>query len=276
LHSVLFGIAFVQNDEAGMNAQVTWARGKPSELGFLAQDAQANTSHGKLTKARTLWEQASQLARKANYLERAAQFRASEALNEAELGNCREARSLASAAEFMRKTPSIAPLAALAVAWCNDAQTAEGFVRDFKIGFPDNTLLNALDLPVVHAAVQIRMGNGSRAVQLLEPARSYQWGMGLVSITPIEAAYVRGQAYLSLGDGKSAAAEFKSVVDHATLFPAQPIHTLAHLGVARAYTLIGEPDQARKAYQDFFALWKDADPDIPILKQAQAEYAKLH
>jgi len=94
--------------------------------------------------------------------------------------------------------------------------------------------LNALDLPVVHAAVQIRMGNASRAVQLLEPARPYQWGTLPESITPIEAVYFRGQAYLSLGDGKSAAAEFKSVVDRPTLFPAQPIHTLAHLGVARA------------------------------------------
>ncbi len=276
LHSVLFGIAFVQNDEAGMNAQVTWGRGKPSESVLLSQDAQANTSHGKLTRARTLWEQASQLARKANYLERAAQFRASEALNEAELGNCREARSLASAAVVMRKTSSIAPLAALAVAWCNDTQTAEGFVRDFNIRFPDDTLLNALDLPVVHAAVQIRMGNASRAAQLLEPARAYQWGTLPVSIPPIVAAYVRGQAYLSLGDGKSAAAEFNSVVDRPTLFPAHPIHALSHLGVARAYTLTSEPDKARKAYQDLFALWKDADPDMPILKQAQAEYAKLH
>jgi serine/threonine protein kinase/tetratricopeptide (TPR) repeat protein len=274
-HSLLFGIAFVQNDETGMDAQVTWARGKPSESGLLSQDAQANTSRGKLTKARTLWEQAFQLAQRANYLERTAQFRASEALNEAELGNCREARPLASAAVAISKTPSIVPLAALAVAWCNDTQAAEGLVRDFNVRFPDNTLLNALDLPVVHAAVQIRMGNSSRAVQLLEPGRSYQWGTQPDSIPPIEAAYVRGQAYLSLRDGKSAAVEFKSVVDHATLFPAQPIHTLAHLGVARAYTLTGEPDKARKAYQDFFALWKDADPDIPILKQAQAEYAKL-
>ena len=275
VHSVLFSIAFVQNDEAGMNAQVTWVRGKPSESALLSQNAQANTSHGKLTNARTLWEQASQLARKANYLERTGQFRASEALNEAELGNCREARSLASAAVAINKSRSIVPLAALAVAWCNDAQAAEGFVRDFNTRFPDNTLLNALDLPVVHAAVQIRMGNASRAVQLLEPARPYQWGALPESITPIEAAYFRGQAYLSLGDGKSAAAEFKSVVDRPTLFPAQPIHTLAHLGVARAYTLTGEPDKARKAYQDFFVFWKDADQDIPILKEAKAEYARL-
>jgi serine/threonine protein kinase/tetratricopeptide (TPR) repeat protein len=275
VHSALFSVAFVQNDEAGMNAQVTWARGKPSESALLSQDAQANTSYGKITKARTLWEQASQLARKANYLERTGQFRASEALNEAELGNCREARSLASAAVAINKSPSIVPLAALAVAWCNDAQAAEGFVRDFNTRFPDDTLLNALDLPVVHAAIQIRMGNGSRAVQLLEAARSYQWGMLPESIPPIEAAYVRGQAYLNLGDGKSAAAEFQSVMDHATLFVAQPIHTLAHLGAARAYTLTGEPDKARKAYQDFFALWKDADPEIPVLITAKADYAKL-
>ncbi len=275
LHLVLFGIAFVQNDEAGMNAQVTWARGGPSESRLLSQDAQANTSHGKLTRARTVWEQAFQLARKENSPEPTARFRASEALNEAELGNCREARSLASAAVAMSKSPSIAPLAALAVAWCNDTQTAERLVRDFNIRFPDDTLLNALDLPLVHAAVQTRMRNGSHAIQLLEPARSYQWGTVPVSIPAIEAAYVRGQAYLSLGDGKSAAAEFKSIVDHATLFAAQPIHTLAHLGLAQAYTLTGEPEKARKAYQDFFALWKDADPDIPALIAAKAEYAKL-
>jgi len=175
----------------------------------------------------------------------------------------------------MSKSPSIAPLAALAVAWCNDTQTAERLVRDFNIRFPADTLLNALDLPLVHAAVQTRMRNGSHAIQLLEPARSYQWGTVPVSIPAIEAAYVRGQAYLSLGDGKSAAAEFKSIVDHATLFAAQPIHTLAHLGLAQAYTLTGEPEKARKAYQDFFALWKDADPDIPALIAAKAEYAKL-
>ena len=275
LRSVLFDIAYVQNDEAGMNAQVAAGRGKPFESGLLAREAQANTSHGKLTAARVLWEKAVQLARKWNRPESAARFQASAALNEAEVGNCREARSLASAAVAISKSSGVVPLAALAIAWCNDAETAEGLVRDFNIWSPDDTVLHALDLPAVHAAVQIRMSNGSRAVQLLEPARSYQWGSVPDGIPAIEAAHLRGQAYLSLRDGKNAVAEFKSVVDRPTLFACEPVHTLAQLGLARAYALSSEPDKARKAYQDFFALWKDADPDVPILLAAKSEYAKL-
>jgi tetratricopeptide (TPR) repeat protein len=275
LPALLFDVAYLQNDQASMDAQVTSVRGKASESSVLAEAAAANTSRGKITKARTLWEQAFQLARKSNYPENGARFRARAALSEAEVGNCREARSLASAALAISKSPNIVPFAALAIASCDDTQAAEGLLRDINARSPDDTLLHNLDLPTVHAAVQIRMGSGSRAVQLLEPARSYQWGTVEVGIPPIEAAALRGQAYMTQRDGKNAEAEFESIVDRATIFPCEPVHTLVHLGLARAYALSSEPEKARKSYQDFFALWKDADPEIPVLVSAKAEYAKL-
>jgi len=137
--------------------------------------------------------------------------------------------------------------------------------------FPSATLLNIVSLPTARAAIEIQRGNPAKAIEFLRPAGPYELG-NHAQFIPI---YVRGLAYLRARQGVQAAAEFQKILDHRGVGPLSPLYALAHLGSARAYALAGETSKSRTAYQDFLALWKDADPDIPILQAAKAEYAKL-
>ncbi len=135
-------------------------------------------------------------------------------------------------------------------------------------------MLNSVWIPIARAFTEIRRNNGSKAVALLEGARPYELGQGPNSCN-YWPNYVRGEAYRAAHDGTNAAAEYQRILDHQGVEPVSPLYALAHLGLGRAYALQTDITKARTAYQDFFASWKDADPDIPILKQAKAEYAKL-
>lgn len=148
---------------------------------------------------------------------------------------------------------------------------AKTIADDLKKQFPLSTLRNAVDIPVIFALVEIRRGNSAHAVEILQASQPYELGE-YAGLTP---AYVRGEAYLQLREGRRAAEEFQKILDHRGLDPFDM--PLATLGLGRAYVFQGDTTKARSAYQDFFALWKDADPDpdIPILKQGKAEYAKL-
>jgi tetratricopeptide (TPR) repeat protein len=141
--------------------------------------------------------------------------------------------------------------------------------------FPSDTLLNAVDLPTIRAAAQLARGNASAAVGLLQAALPYELSKGEHG-GALYTAYLRGQAYLRAGEGKAAEAEFQKLLDHRGLVHGSPQGALAVLGLARARTLSGDSAAARLAYQDFLTLWKDADPEIPVLQQARAEYARLH
>ncbi len=132
-------------------------------------------------------------------------------------------------------------------------------------------MLNARDLPTIRAAIELQRGNPAEAIELVQSAAPYELGGG----GGLAAIYVRGQAYLSAGRGVEAAAEFQKILDHRGVDPLSILSPLARLGLARAHALAGDEAGARRAYQDFLALWKDADPDIPILQEAKAEYAKL-
>jgi hypothetical protein len=164
--------------------------------------------------------------------------------------------------------------AALALARTGDATRARVMAGDLQTGASTNTILNRYWLPTIWAAADINQDNVGRAIQLLQTASPYDLGspQPLGSLYPV---YMRGQAYLGIHRGSAAAAEFQRLLDHAGIVQNFLLGSLAHLGLARAYTLAGDTAKSRTAYQDFFALWKDADPDIPILKQAKAEYAKL-
>ena len=162
--------------------------------------------------------------------------------------------------------------AALALSWVGDAGSANEKVENLTSLYPEDTLYKLLVKPTIEAVIELRGNRPERALELLRPATAYElsfWRRGLWSI------YVRGKTYLSLGKGNEAAAEFQRILDHPGILTLDLVHPLAKLGLARAKTLDGDEAAARKYYQDFLALWKDADPDIPILQEAKAEYAQL-
>jgi hypothetical protein len=162
----------------------------------------------------------------------------------------------------------------LALARSGDVSAAETIVTDLAQRFPSDTLLNALDLPTIRAAIEMSRGNPGAAIRLLQPALPFDLSKGLHE-TSLYTPYLRGQAYLLAGDGKAAEAEFQKLVDHRGLTAGRPYAALAILGLGRARSLAGTSTPSRMAYQDFLALWKDADPEIPVLKQARAEYSRL-
>ena len=152
-----------------------------------------------------------------------------------------------------------------------DAGRAQALIEESGRRFPNDTLVNSVWLPTVRAAIEVRRDNSAKAIQELQAAMCCELGRD-ASFLPI---YHRGQAYLRAGKGTEAAAEFQKILDHRGIDATSPHYALAHLGLARASALASDTSKSRKAYQDFFALTKDADPDIPILQQARAEYAKL-
>jgi len=162
------------------------------------------------------------------------------------------------------------------LARAGDAAKAQVICRALQKDYPSDTQLRVYWLPVVKGAIQIAKGDWASAVAVLEEARPYELGApGPFSVGTLYPAYLRGQAYLQAHDGTAAAAEFQKFLDHRTLVLNFPLAALAHLQLGRAYVLQGDTSKAKAAYQDFLTLWKDADPDIPILKQAKAEYRKL-
>lgn len=164
--------------------------------------------------------------------------------------------------------------AALLLAQTGDAAGAEKLFADLVKESPNDTFLHSVWIPIARAAVEVRRHNGTKAVGLLESARPYELGNGFNSCA-YWANYARGDAYLKAQDGQNAAAEYQKILDHRGVSPTSPLYSLTRVGFARAYVLQGDNAKARTAYQDFFADWRDADPDIPILKQAKAEYEKL-
>jgi len=167
--------------------------------------------------------------------------------------------------------------AALAYALAGDAAHAQSLADDLAKRFPQDTVVQSVWLPTIRAQIETGRKNAARSIELLQAAASYELGMlsGGAANSCLYPVYVRAEAYLSAQQGQLAAAEFQKILDHRGLVSNCATSTLAHLGLARAYALQGDTAKARAAYQDFFALWKDADPDIPILKEAKAEYAKL-
>jgi hypothetical protein len=168
-------------------------------------------------------------------------------------------------------------LIALALARDGDAARAQAMADDLNRRFPVNTIVQAVWLPAIRAQVESNRGNGAKAVDLLTPASPYELGEGIGSLNfvCILPAYIRGEAYLGAKQASAAASEFQKILDHRGLVSNCWTGALAHLGLARSYTLSGDTPKARTNYQDFLALWKDADPSLPVLQQAKSEYAKL-
>jgi eukaryotic-like serine/threonine-protein kinase len=168
--------------------------------------------------------------------------------------------------------------AALALALAGNAAEAQKLADDLNQRFPEATIAQFVYLPATRSAMAIHRGNSQEAIEDLRFASGYELATSSVlgAATPaLITVYVRGQAYLAAHQGPAAVGEFQKILDHPSVVQNSPVGALAHLGLGRAYALQGDTVKARAAYRDFLALWKDADPDIPVLKQAKAEYAKL-
>jgi serine/threonine protein kinase/Tfp pilus assembly protein PilF len=270
-------LAFLQGDSARMQEHFNWGAGKPGVEDALL-DAQADTEgyFGHLTRARDFTRRAFDSAVRADSRETAALWQVNSALRESEFGNVELARKDAGAALKLAPGRDIKVLAALVFARSGDAARARQFLDESEKSDPVNTMLKIYWRPSVSAAVDLDAANPNAALQALEAAAPYELGSPPpFQIATMYPAYLRGQAYLAQKNGPAAAGEFQKFLDHRGIVINFPLGALAHLGLAHAYAISGDIAKARAAYQDFFTLWKDADPDIPILKEAKAEYAKL-
>jgi Tfp pilus assembly protein PilF len=272
-----YWLGFLKGDAARMAQFVSAAMGKPGlEDLLLAMQADTEGWYGKLKNAHELTGRAMDSAQHNEAKETAAGYQVEAALREVESGNREQARAEAYAALKLGPNRDVRVLAALALARADDAAGAEKLAAELDKAFPLDTLVQRYWLPTIRAAIALERQDPNRAIELLKVASMIE----LSSITAVLTIflcppYVRGEAYLMLHDGNRAAAEFQKFIDHRGVVMNFPWGALARLGLARAYALQGDTAKARAAYQGFLGLWKDADPDIPILKEAQAEYAKL-
>jgi eukaryotic-like serine/threonine-protein kinase len=269
-HWVLYAVAFLGNDTKGMAEQLAEVSGKPGEEGLLSAQSFTEAHSGHLSGARKFSQRAVQAEKSANLKEGVAVEEANESLYEAEFGNSERARQAAAAAVASSTGKHAKTQVALAIARSGDGTRAQSLADELNKRFPSDTLLQRYWLPTIRGSIELTRKNPAGALQALQAA-SYELG----GIGNLYSVYVRGQAYLMARQGKEAAGEFQKLLDHRSIVINSPLGELAYIGLARSYVLSDDTERARSAYQDFFALWKDADADIPILKQAKAEYAKL-
>jgi len=271
-----YQLAFLKGDAAQMPQLVSAAMGKPgSEDLLLATQADTEGWYGKLKNARELTRRAMDSAQHNDAKESAAAYQAAAALREVEAGNREQARAEAKAAVKLAPNRDVRAIAALALARAGDTAGAEKLAAELDKTFPLDTLVQRYWLPTIRAGVALERKDPNRAIELLKVASTIELSAPMNLTILLCPAYLRGQAYLMLHDGNPAAAEFQKFIEHRGLVVNFPWGALARLGLARAYAMQGDAVKARAAYQDFLTLWKDADPDIPILKEAKAEYAKL-
>jgi serine/threonine protein kinase len=278
LRQNLYYLDFVLGDVTGMAEQVAWGMGKPGDEDFLlSMQSDTEAYYGRLSKARDFTRRAVDSAVRADSKETAALWRVDAALREAELGNAASAREQVTAALTLSQGRDVKTAAALALARIGDSLRATVLAEDLERNYPNNAALKLFWLPTINAATEIRKNNPSGALVELEAAAPYELGFQgpMQTSGTLYPAYVRGQCYLLEHNGTAAAAEFQKLLDHRGIIQNSLTGAIARLQMGRAYTIQGEHAKAKAAYQEFLGLWKDADPDIPILKQAKAEYAKL-
>jgi eukaryotic-like serine/threonine-protein kinase len=278
LHGNRYGVAFLEGDTAEMQRQVDAWKDKPGGDVLLSFASDTDAYHGHLASARELSQRAIESALHSDAKETAAEWQINAALREAEFGNVDRARQAIASALNTANTRDVQILAALASARIGDVEQARRISDDLAHRFPLNTMINRYWLPTIDASIETRRNDPAKALELLRTAAQYELGTPSPQFqvgSSLYPAYVRGQEYLSLHQGKEAAAEFQRYLDHKGIALNSPLAALARLQLGRAYVLSGDEAKARDAYQDFLALWKDADPDIPIYKEAKAEYATL-
>jgi serine/threonine protein kinase len=272
IHEWLYNVDFLQHDPAGMQREAAALMGNPGpEAAMLWLEAQTPAYGGQFEKMRDFLRRSVESATRADEKEKAAVYRANAAYFEALAGNGDLARQQAQAVLSLSNGNDVEGQSALALALAGDSTQATRLADDLDKRFPEDTMIQFGYLPMVRGAIALQSGNAAKAIDALAPAAPYEFG----SMYPGYPTYIRGQAYLKLRQGSAAAAEFQKILDRPGVVLNDLTGALARLGLARAYALSGDSAKARIAYQDFLTLWKDADPEIPIYKQAKAEYVKL-
>jgi DNA-binding winged helix-turn-helix (wHTH) protein/Flp pilus assembly protein TadD len=275
LRTTMYMISFLQNDSTGMAEQLAWAAGKPGvEDVLLEMESSTAAYFGQINRARELSSQAIASAERAKEKETAAGYEADEAIREALFGDADQARRRAAAALSYSKDRDVLFGAAFALASAGRPAQAQRLAEDLAKQFPEDTIVQLNYLPTIRARVALAGNDALTAIKVLQAAAPYELGAQgtggfAISLYPV---YVRGQAYLAARRGHEAAVEFQKIVDHPEIPSNEAIIPAAQVGLARAYALQGDGPQARAAYQNFFARWKNADPDTPILQQARSQY----
>ena len=274
---ILYVVDFLQNDSAGMDQQAAAAVGIPGvedQMFFLESETAADS--GQFNKARDLTRQAADSAQRAQEKETAAEYWGHNSLREALVGKEDWAKEDAQVALSEIKGKHGEGFSAIAYALAGDTASADNLIADLAKRFPQDTVVQTQYLPMTRASLALNRGDGAAALDALSAASAYELGHTNDDFTfALYPVYLRGEAYLAAKNGTAAAGEFQKILDHSGVVGNEPIGALAHLGLGRAYVLSGDSAKAKTAYQDFFALWKNADPDILVLMQAKAEHAKL-
>jgi len=272
-----FYLAFLQRDTVGMEEQLRWAAENPKARAssqLLNGEASAARYFGHMSSSRRLADHATGVAQSSGWLDLAATEKSQEAVDQSLVGNAGVARDAATRALAFDSVARAK--AALALALSGDFTTAEKLAEQTNAEWPQATIVQSFDLPCIRAAIAIGQAKPTDAIRMLEAALRYEFAeQAQRSVPSLCPSYVRGLAYLQAREGQQASAEFQRIIEHPGIVGISLIGPLAHLQLARAQLMMGGKAAARKSYQDFLTLWKDADPDIPIYQQAKAEYAKL-
>ncbi len=271
VHFYGYALALLGGDQPAMDREVQWAVGKFFEPDMLAAQASASSRRGQLRKAEESAQHGKEIYQNQERKENASQLMSNLAVTQALFGDCQHAKGSASEALNLSHGRIELTAAAFAFAICNATPQSQSLIDEAAKLYPKDTGVSVIGLPIIRAQLEINRGNGAAGVQALEPLRRYDDGV----MAAHGSRYVRGLAYLQQRVGAEAATEFQNILNHREVDISSSLYPLAYLGLARAAALKGDVAQSRRAYQDFFAIWKDADPDLTVLIQAKKEYDQL-
>jgi serine/threonine protein kinase/predicted Zn-dependent protease len=276
LHQVLLQLAFIRGDQPALQHEAAWGAGTSDEVFMLHFKAASENTRGRIKSANEIWEQALNDANRHGTPEFGASLASHQSARTAAYGFSNSARQQAAKALELGGERDTRARIALALAQVGESAAAQKLVGDLSHEFPADTLVSGYIRPIVQALNALQRNKPADAISALESARKLDFSTGTdIGTLSFWSLYVRGLAFLRLKDGKNAAAEFQKILDHRGVSPLSELYPLAQLQLARAFVLQDDTAKARHAYQDFFATWKDADPDIPVLLAAKSEYAKL-
>ena len=268
IHSTLYLIALTEGDTTGMQQQLDWANGRPEQYVALEWRAGAAAFAGRWREAQEFSRRAIDLAGRGDTKELAARYATDQALRGAALEDCERAKADALQGLKIARGRASLPRAALALALCGEANQAKLLVDELSKRYPEDTAINSIWLPTIRAALELQRGNAAQAIDQLQTTTAYE------AAAEFWPQYLRGRAYLKLGQGAEAATEFQKILDHRGHAPASPLYPLAHLGSARASARAGDVARSLRAREDFLAAWTEADADLPILIEAKREFEK--
>lgn len=270
-HFYSYQIAFLRGDEDTMKKDLDWFSGKPNETDFFDLQAGTAVSRGQWKKAQDFTRHSTQMMLAQDRKENASQNEAYAGFVHAVLGQCAESKQSVGRAIGLSRGKIDLGVAALDLALCGDINQAQSFADELVKRFPQETITIKITNPTIRAAIENNRGNYAQAIEILQPASHFELG----GVSGFWINYLRAQAYMGQRSGKEAAVEYQKILDHRAIDFFSPLYPLAHLGLARAAALSGDSAKSRTEYQNFFAVWKDADADLPVLVQAKKEYEQL-